>query len=108
RARSLAPLQRAQVKLDLRITGLECAHEAGRGCDGRGVEADPQAVLLAARLDVDVGKRLRVDREHAPPAPQQRLAGGGQLHAARGPPEQLDAELSLEGADRGAERRLSD
>ena len=50
---------------DLRVRVAEVAHEARGRQHGGGVEADPQAALLAARLRLDLGERLGVEREHA-------------------------------------------
>ena len=69
-----------EVELDLRVRVAEVAHEARRREHGGGVEADPQAALLAARLrDSSSASVSRVERQHAAPAAQQRLAGRGQL-----------------------------
>ena len=58
------------------------------------LQADPHAG--DARVTVQVRPRALELGEHRLRARQQLLAGGRQLGAARGPPQQLDAELGLE------------
>jgi hypothetical protein len=73
---------------------------------GRAGEADPQHARGPLPHLVDVGLEGLDLVDDPPPAVQEHLAGGGEVHPPGGPVQQPHAELLLELADLLGQRRL--
>jgi len=98
----------ADVHAQPRVALPDGVEERLEAVPGAGGQPDGQVAGLAAAGRLRCGERLVDGAQGGAGRLQQRLAGLGELDAARRALQQRHAELLLEPGDRGAQRLLGD